>query len=80
VLNLAGIQIAAKTQAPNASSLAASEERFRNPSLLQYAGTGAYYGRVKINGKIKKNVLNASAFVTQRSSMIGFSERPRNDI
>ena len=32
------------------------------PNLLQYVSTGIYYGRVKINGKINKKVLNTAVF------------------
>jgi len=32
------------------------------PNLLQYVSTGVYYGRVKVNGKILKKVLNTRVF------------------
>jgi hypothetical protein len=32
------------------------------PNLLQYVSTGAYYGRVKVNGKILKKALATDGF------------------
>ena len=51
------------------------------PNLLQYVGSGKYYARVKINGKIFRSSLETDVFTTAKTKLLDFvrAQRTKKD-
>lgn len=49
------------------------------PNLLLYVSTGAFYGRVKVGGKIIRRKLNTTVFTTAKLRLLDFLKKERTE-
>ena len=67
---------AAKTAAATRQANLSPDGKWRSfpkvPNLLQYVSTGAFYGRVKVDGKLYREKLKTDVFSTAKLRLADF--------